>query len=264
MNDTLNGNDTLEFSLDLKNIIQSVSTLFFSISISFYIATVFYKYNNKSEVSKIESETDIRKKYIYKYKDLYDLTLPVHNIEKLNFKNKFIKDETTRKDIIILGYNKENEIFEVWYDNNKITFLELDTLAQLFCVENNCKNICINYENEIKLAKSKSLSELEKIKNLPDQLNKSSVFVSFKKYNLKNNKLKTKIIPEKCNKFKLKGKIKDWENIYLNNGEWTPSTVGVNALNWKQINEKKEIEIEKIDESLSWSKWKEMNKNNIL
>ena len=99
---------------------------------------------------------------------------------------------------------------------------------------------------------------MEKIKNLPDQLNKSSVFVSFKKYNLKNNKLKTKIIPEKCNKFKLKGKIKDWENIYLNNGEWTPSIVGVNALNWNQKNEKKEIN--KIDDSLSWSKWKKMSK----
>jgi len=258
MNNTFNANDMLEFPLDFTNLIQSVSTIFFSISISFYMVSLFYKYNNKSEVSKIESETIIRKKYFYKYKDLFDLTLPLHNIDKLDLKNKFIKDETTRKDIIILGYNKENEIFEVWYDNNKITFLELDTLAQLFCVENNCKNICVNYENEIKLAKSKSLSELEKIKNLPDQLNKSSVFVSFKKYNLKNNKNKTKIIPENCNKFKLKGKIKDWENIYLNNGEWIPSTLAINALNWKQINEKKEIE--KIDDSLSWSKWKEMNK----
>lgn len=258
MNNTLNTKDSLEIDLNFKTIIQSFSTLFFSLSISFYIVAVFYKFNIKSEVSKIESETDIRKKYFYKYKDLFDLTLPVKNTDKLNFKNKFIKDETPRKDTIILGYNKENEIFEVWYDNNKILFFELDTLAQLFCVENNCKNICVNYQKEIQLAKSKSLSELEKINNLPDQLNKSSIFVSFKKYNLKNNKNKTKIIPENSNKFKLKGKIKDWENIYLNNGEWIPSTLAVNALFWKQKTKNKEIIH---DDSLSWSKWKEMNNN---
>ena len=258
MNNSLNTNDSMEIEFNFETIIKSFSTLFFSVSLSFYIIALFYKSNNQPEISKIESETELRKKYFYKYKDLFDLTLPVHNTDKLIFKNKFIKDETSRNDIIILGYNKENEIFEVWYDNNKIIFLELDTLAQLFCVENNCKNICINYENEIKLAKSKSLSKLEKIKNQPDQLNKSSIFVSFKKYNLKNKKNITKIIPENCNKFKLKGKIKDWENIYLSKGEWIPSSLAVNALIWKQINENKELN--KIDDSLSWSKWKEMNK----
>jgi len=164
MNNTLYPNNSIEVEFNFETIIQSFSTLFLSFSISFYIIAVFYKFNNQSEISKIESETNLRKKYFYKYKELFDLTLPVENTDKLNFKNKFIKDETSRKDTIILGYNKENEIFEVWYDNNKIIFFELDTLAQLFCVENNCKNICVNYQNELKLAKSKSLSELEKKK----------------------------------------------------------------------------------------------------
>ena len=51
----------LEIPLDFTNIIQSVTTIFFSISISFYMVSLFYKYNNKSEVSKNESETIIRK-----------------------------------------------------------------------------------------------------------------------------------------------------------------------------------------------------------
>jgi len=259
MNNTLYPNNSIEVEFNFVTLIQSFSTLFLSFSISFYIFTVFYKSNNQSEISKIESETNLRKKYFYKYKELFDLTLPVENTDKLNFKNKFIKDETSRKDTIILGYNKENEIFEVWYDNTKILFFELDTLAQLFCVENNCKNICINYQDELKLAKSKSLSELEKKRNLPDELNRSSVFVSFKKYNLKSNKNKTKIIPENSNKFKLKGNINDWENIYLSYGEWMPSTLAADALYWKQINENKEAN--KIDDSLSWLKWKEMNNN---
>jgi len=259
MNNTLYTNDSIEVEFNFVTIIQSFSTLFFSFSISFYIIALFNKSNNQSEISKLKSETNLRKKYFYKYKDLFDLTLPVKNTDKLNFKNKFIKDETARKDTIILGYNKEDEIFEVWYDNNKIIFFELDTLAQLFCVENNCKNICINYQNELKLAKSKSLSELEKKRNLPDELNRSSVFVSFKKYNLKSNKNKTKIIPENSNKFKLKGNINDWENIYLSYGEWMPSTLAADALYWKQINENKEAN--KIDDSLSWLKWKEMNNN---
>ena len=109
MNNSLNTNNSIEDEFNFVTLIQSFSTLFFSFSISFYIIAIFYKSNNQSEICKIKSETKLRKKYFYKYKELFDLTLPVPNPNKLNFKNKFIKDETSRKDTIILGYNKENE-----------------------------------------------------------------------------------------------------------------------------------------------------------
>jgi hypothetical protein len=135
--------------------------------------------------------------------------------------------EETPKGTINMGYNVDNETFEYYTDKfTDISYEILDTVARLFTITFQCKQICINYRKEIEEGENNMLSEIEydnmmKEKEADREKNQEkekerSVFAKFKTYNKKNGNNVAKkyyIITEKSNKFKYKGKLEDYEKV---------------------------------------------------
>lgn len=158
----------------------------------------FYLINKKSKLllENNLSENQLRKKFYYKFQDFFD-QLEDCECDPNDYDNKYIKIETGLNDSVIMGYNSQKECFDCWYDNNKVDFIELDTIAQLYCVHFNCKKLCVNYRDEIRLAKSKSLNSLDNSSKETKLDNK--IFAEFKDYNKKKiNKKNKNIVPEKA------------------------------------------------------------------
>ena len=126
---------------------------------------------------------------------------------------KFIED-LTPAGVIKMGFHAENDHF-VYYCNKKdIPYKYLETVARLYVIEMNCKNIYINYEDELK----KALENIEETKDNVEPENSvepenDSVFAKLKNYKVeKVDTIKKWIIPDRMNQYKYKGTLRDYEN----------------------------------------------------
>jgi hypothetical protein len=162
---------------------------------------------------------------------------------------KLVLKEMTPQNLVIMLYDPVTERFCYYADEyQKISYAVLDTLARKFAVQFDCKRICVNYKEELGLAKTAAAAAVlkdEKEKEAAEPVVKS-VFASFKKYNnnhtnhsnntfVKPNDLKKAlkkvlkaqekekekaeeeeeeeenyILPENANRFKYKGKIREY------------------------------------------------------
>ena len=155
-------------------------------------------------------------KYYEEFCDLEERDLDDGELTKL--KDTFVCETTPHGDVIIC-YDKERESFEVWHDDRNIPFLVLDAVAQHYSIEQDAKKICVNYKEEFDKAVemlNKSKEEKEEEKEKEDEKS-DDVFANFKGYNKASDKSKTqenKIVPEKCNRFRRVGSIKDWHDVH--------------------------------------------------
>ena len=136
---------------------------------------------------------------------------------------KFLTEETPKGGVTIY-YNVEQGSFEYYTDKfSDITYEILDTAARLFTITFDCKQICVNYKEELRNGECNMLSEIEYDKMVSEKKKadengkdgkERSVFASFKSYNKKsgnNVDKKYYVITEKANRFKYKGKMSDYE-----------------------------------------------------
>ena len=141
---------------------------------------------------------------------------------------KLVLKEMTPQGLVIMFYDPLSERFCYYADEyQKVSYSVLDTLARKFAIHFDCKRICVNYREELLLAKAKQedaiLKEKEKEKKEMDEPVVKSVFATFKKYNTGPvNKKKVHadddeedqkdhdILPENANCFKYKGKVKEY------------------------------------------------------
>ena len=117
---------------------------------------------------------------------------------------------------IIFFYNEETDSFNYYTDDSDISFKTLDAIARLYCIKNNCKNLCINsrkeqenadFEEKKKQSEFKDKNEEECIKKEEEKCEKKkNVFVKFNEYSIKKNK-KYEI---KTNRFTKRGRLCDW------------------------------------------------------
>jgi hypothetical protein len=157
--------------------------------------------------------------------------------------------EETPKGVVIMSYNTETGVFDYYTDKfADISYEILDTVARLFAITYDCKQICVNYRNEIKNGENKMLSQIEfdkmqKEKEANKELDKSkerSVFATFKSYNKKSSNNVDKkyyIITENANRFKYKGKLSDYEKMLIKD-EFVPKTgpkIGLSYSDYKQM-----------------------------
>jgi hypothetical protein len=132
--------------------------------------------------------------------------------------------EDTPKGRVYMAYNTNTGTFEYYTDKfSEISYEILDTVARLFTITFVCKQICVNYREEIKNGEHKMLSDIEYDKLMAEKQvennnNKKerSVFATFKSYNKKtgnNVDKKYYVITEKANKFKYKGKLEEYDKL---------------------------------------------------
>jgi hypothetical protein len=131
--------------------------------------------------------------------------------------------EDTPKGQVYMLYNTGTETFDYYTDKVvDITYEMLDTVARLFAITFRCKQICVNYKEELQKGERNMLSEIEfdqlkkelAEKNLTSTTKERSVFAAYKSYNKKtgnNVEKKYYILTEKANRFKYKGKISEYE-----------------------------------------------------
>lgn len=213
-----------------------------------FIAQLLYgnkKYEEESD-SDLDSYTDTdasdadddkEEEPIYEsqyFKQLEDMPDQPLSADELTCIGHHVLIEETPKGIVHMGYNVTTETFDYYTDHFvDVTYEILDTVARLFAITFHCKQVCVNYREEVRKGEQNMLSEIEfdklkkeieerKVKNSSNK--ERSVFASFKNYNKNvgssgNVAKKYYIVTEKANRFKYKGKISDYEKAQKKTAE---------------------------------------------
>lgn len=184
------------------------------------------------------------------FKELEDLPEKELSPEELAVIGEHVLMEDTPKGMVYMSYNAETEIFDYYTDKFvDVTYEILDTVARLFAITFQCKQVCVNYKEQVQKGEQNMLSEMEfdKLKkeldarNIVNNYNKErSVFASFKSYNKKNGNNSDKkyyIVTEKANHFKYKGKICDYEKHQKKTAaaEMKPGRTNISYSEFKQL-----------------------------
>jgi hypothetical protein len=175
------------------------------------IPFLFLKDSEKEEIPEPEQVPEkIPEKYEDKYLEIYKKTETVFcSDEKIEGLKNMILMENTPLGNVIMYYDKSRETF-IYYSDSNIPYRYLEVISRKYVVMNNCKQIHVDMEQEIKEAqekleqkkqeeeeKKKQLEQLEQQKNdekHPTAIVKKDVFAKLKKYNT-NTSLKSSGIP---------------------------------------------------------------------
>jgi len=175
------------------------------------ISFLFLKDSEKEEIPEPEEVPEkIPQKYEDKYLEIYKKTETVFcSDEKIEGLKNMILMENTPLGNVIMYYDKSRETF-IYYSDSNIPYRYLEVISRKYVVMNNCKQIHVDMEKEIKEAqeklqqkkqeeeeKKKQLEQLEQQKNdekHPTAIVKKDVFAKLKKYNT-NTSLKSSGIP---------------------------------------------------------------------
>jgi hypothetical protein len=179
---------------------------------------------NKAEEEEKEEELHYRMKYFQELDELEDRKMTKKELKDLA---KETIHESTPEGDVIMSYSSDTETFWYYADTKSIQYWVLDTVARMYTIKNNCKSVCVNYQEEFKKGKDKTLSQKEideqKEEEKKDEDEKKekekSVFANFKSYNKgrgnesKEKKLKKyHIMTEVSNRFTYKGRLSDYED----------------------------------------------------
>ena len=209
----------ISYNFILYQILKLIFSLLTGSSIALFIVSYYLYYPIKEKFNKLYNENKdyyeynpFLIEYIDEYYELEEIKdddyLKSLNNKYLNYSFDF-NDENYK---IIMNYNFENESFDYFLNIKSyiLPFEFLDTIARIYCVKYNCKNIYIdNYDN--KTSNYSELSETEELSKTPKQEDKNSkIFYS------KNNKVKAINKPKNyiANKFKYKGLLKEFTDIF--------------------------------------------------
>ena len=175
-----------------------------------------------------DDEVDFEYKY---YDELNELELREMTKEELDALFSKTVDVETPDGIVKMTYNNKTESFWYYADNKNVHYKYLDSVARYFTIQNNCRQICVNYKEEyeksvlsIKEQIEEDARKLEESKNdlVPK---KKSVFAQFKNYKKDDVKNKKQyVLVDKANQFKHAGTMSDYANE-LNKKEKKQETV---------------------------------------
>ena len=171
-----------------------------------------------------EEELTYEEKYREEFEELEKKELSDEELKRLS--EVYLREETPNGEVV-LCYSNDTEAYHYWCDDKSIKFLTLDAVAHKYAIENDCKAVCVNYKEEYERARDKVLKHLEDKKNGVEEIEEEieeekevkSVFAKFKSYNTVNkettsdDKNKESIQVEKCNKFRYKGKLSEWDSL---------------------------------------------------
>ena len=199
-----------------------------------------------------EDYLDYEDKYLKVFLNLESHILSSEKIEEI--KKQYILEETPNG-TVIMNYNFETKSFNYYCQNkNSISYLHLESVAQRFTIENDCKILFVR-ENikETKNIKEteeseereniKETEELKETKNIKEteeseekeKIKKKNVFASLRTYNSSNMPTSTNISTESSfenkdklkklgNHFKYLGKLEDFTETCITKPN-IPSTI---------------------------------------
>lgn len=193
--------------------------------------------------------------YLFEYKYYEELNalevreMTKEELDSLQF--KFV-DVETPDGLVKMTYNNSTGSFWYYTDNKTLHYRYLDAVARYFTIENNCRQICVDYMEEIKKSvisiKDKMAKEdqrREDIKNLIETTEKKSVFAKFKNYKTDDEKKqKFYVLTDKANQFKFAGSMNDYQILREEKLENVPKmdyATFKKLLNDKQSNDKQTI-----------------------
>jgi len=165
-----------------------------------------------------EDDVDFADKYYEELNDLNIRDLTKEELSKLQFT---YLDVETPDGLVKMNYNAMTESFWYYTDNKNIPYKYLDTVARFYAIVNNCRNICVNYKEELEKGVNSIKDQMDReairIKNLDNAImetEKKSVFAKFKNYktkDAKNVQKKYYVLTDKANIFKFAGSMNDYE-----------------------------------------------------
>jgi len=173
-------------------------------------------------------ECKYENKYIKEYNDLSAQDL---NVELRDESDTYpFIEEITPFGIIKMSYNSLSESFIYYTDKNEMPYKYLETVGRLYVINQNCKNIYINYEKELDNA-IETYSNKLKTDNIDASNSNVKENMESKSYNIfaklrsstenatvnnasNKNKDNKWIIPKKTNKYIYKGKLRNFDQDY--------------------------------------------------
>jgi len=174
-----------------------VSNLFFFglVKLFFLFCFRYFYFNKKeeedsSQVKQIENKQEEPKridyvdKYVEKYKSMEIVDIPNEVLD--TFTNKIIIEYTPLGNVLMYWDNKRGSF--TYYSNHAIPYKILETVARKYVIQNNCKKIYIDMEEEIKKAEKKLeenriKEETKMVENKNSVVEKRNVFAKLKNYN---------------------------------------------------------------------------------
>jgi len=101
---------------------------------------IFKPSKKNTPVYTIETYTPL---YTMKYHTVFQEMerIPLDDVRLHELQCLFIKEETEKGDTVIMCYSHDLEAFHYWCDSRSISFIELDTIAQLYTIVNQCKTV---------------------------------------------------------------------------------------------------------------------------
>jgi hypothetical protein len=217
--------------------VDTLFSLFFSVVGGFFLACAFTAHlieytaedtdtDTDTTEESVEEETILEDKY---YEELNALDVRLLTKEELDaLRSKVVKVETP-DGLVKMTYNNLSDSFWYYTDNKNIHYKYLDAVARHFTIENNCRQICVNYKEEYEKGLSNKNNVIEvkadKINNLLGAGAagaagaapvKKSVFAKFKNYKVTtsgDDKTQTKniyVLTDKANQFKFAGSMAEY------------------------------------------------------
>ena len=197
-------------------------------------------YSSSDEEDEDENDDELVENiYCDKYCDEFAALSPrILTDEELTLLNtKIVREQVAENVEVILTFDKTTDTF--WYYTDKlkdVSYPILETVAQKFAIENDCKMICLQPQVEV----PKEQVEVEK--QVEKQVEAPSIFAKFKTYNagkgaVSNFTSVIKVI-EQMNHFRYRGKLNDYAETQKK--ESKPSEPTLDYASYKKIVEKKE------------------------
>lgn len=200
-------------------------------TVGFFIT--FTKFTNMSleddDVEKEEEKEKYEEKYLKKYRNMEIVDLSKERLDGL--KNTIIFENTPLGNVLMFYDNSRGSF--AYYSDNTIPYRFLEVVGRKYVVMNNCKDIFVDMEVEIKEATRKMDEKKEKLAieelNKPEVKSVKNVFAKFKNYNkdgikaaavpidtkarpptAKKTDTSDKIVKEKANRYSSEGKLANY------------------------------------------------------
>lgn len=135
--------------------------------------------SDEDDNNDVLSENEQRKNQIKLYSNKYfdELSsMPSAELSEAEIKNlrQFIIEDETPYGKISMTYNSDTESFW-WFSDSEhspyITYIILDTVARLFAITYNCKQICVNYKEEWEKERKIILEKIRLLKEKAENIN---------------------------------------------------------------------------------------------
>ena len=113
---------------------------------SIFVGIYLYEpMKNKAEEEEKEEELHYRMKYFQELDELEDRKMTKKELEDLA--KKTIHESTPEGDVI-MTYSSDTETFWYYADKKSIPYWVLDTVGRRDAINNKCKCVCVNYQEE--------------------------------------------------------------------------------------------------------------------